>query len=679
MSLTFKRLQKNEKSILFGKQINRLKAIKFKLNGNEIKAFEGDSVFSAAIANSITCAGTHKGHDLALDDTLSLPIAHISANISSKDYLPIERTLAIDGAKYITLGGKKSTGFTKILNKVKSKTTLSLGVNFDDPNLFNEPWLNQEVDENINVDLLIIGAGVAGMSAAAHGANSTRKILLVEERAYCGGDAILFGNSSDEENPIEIISSLEKTIKTAKNIDLLTSSKAINITKNIVLVHKVEIKNNKAVGSIVQVKAKKIILATGCSDRLPIFSGNRVAGTMGLTSAFHLAYAFGVWPNEISTNTSAIISTNNIAYRFATLAADAGVKFEKIIDSRVDPNSRFIHFAKAYGIKTETGLKPKKITIDNSSDHLKLHVCLTLDETNTSFSPIKAKNIIIAGGWMPRLFLWQLSGGKITPTEGSFGLKAKGELNNIALAGSCANWSSTKAVCDSGINAFNLLFKRKTTSIVEKRIDPIFETLGGFTPITINKDNELAPQYYNYGKTLVYQGNSATNNILKNLYKINKNFPLDEIIAEKSLSLGDLSSAYVLRKLSIDDFDEIALERSIIALNICQSGIEQRNKPAKRKEKFLKIPNYLEGRFGENSSAWEISAPDEILFETGSLIFTNSTNNDPMQAIGVILGQRDNKNIALLSEKAAQSKQQLSILSNNSHHIAKVKKEYILL
>ncbi len=692
MRTTFKRLKEGEKSIFSGILINRLKPINFKLNGLEIKAFEGDSILSGAIVNNIISAGTHKGHELALDETLSLPIIQIdksynSENLQPQDILPIERTPAINNAQYISIGSKISSPLSKFVKNIQKRNINSLGINFNETLPVSQPWLDQQADENLSADLIIIGAGVAGMSAASHAANSKKNVILLEQRPYCGGDAILFGHSADEENPKDIIQRLKHNIDKAKNIRLMTSSKAIDIKKNIVRVHSVELINGRATSKIYLIKTKKIILASGCDDRLPIFPGNRMAGTISMCSAFHLAYAYGAWPTNLTSAASAITTSNNIAYRFATLALDAGATIDKIIDTRLEPNSRFAQFAKAYGIKTETGLKPEKITLDSGSNMLNLHSCLTHGNETAKFSPIKATNIIIAGGWMPRLFLWQIASGKVEPIKGSYGLKATGDLSNIALAGSCANLSSTNAACQSGINAFNSLFRRKTTKIIDKRIDPIFETLGDNISINIIDDATLAPHYYDRANSLTCQSNATNqNNIIstKFLHKLTKapnKIRFDEILNEKTLSLADLSTAYILKKLPASDFSDIARQRVIIAENLCQTKLKEkkqtRKKPArKRRKNSIIIPNYLEGRFGEKAKLWEISNSEKTQFEIGSLIYTNSDNNEPLLAIGVIVNNLEDKNIALISASIDQPEHQISIFSYQGHKLAKTKEEY---
>jgi len=693
MSILNKRLEDNSKSILAGKQINPLKPIKYKLNGIEIRCFEGDTVLSSAIANKITSAGRHKGGELALSETLSLPIYQIKKNAPAgypklNDLLPIERTPAINGAKFMTFKGKKYSVITKILSKIKSKPITSLGVDFDKNHSLLNLWHDLKTNENLKTDLLIIGAGVAGLSAATIQAKSNKKTILIEQRAYCGGDAILFGHDAEEADPIDIISAFKKQIKSADNISLITCAKAISIKKNIVKIHLVEIKNSETKSKILEIKANKIIIATGCSDRLPIFAGNRLKGINTLSSSFHLAYGYGVWANDIISKKSTILTTNNIAYRFATLAAESGVKFNKIIDTRVEINSRFMQFAKAYGIKTEIGLKPIKAI--SQRDELNLDMDFTLnnsfEDSKTHSFEQKSNNIIISGGWVPQLFLWHQAGGQITPTNGSYALKSSGELNNITLAGSCAGWSSTTAAIQSGKNATNILYKRKTIKISDKRIDPLFETMGDNIPISIDIKNSKYPTYLENGQSLICLTNSPVNNIFhKNKLKEKH---IIEIDSDKTFSLMALNTIYILGELSATDFAEIALERTVVPKNIILANSnapasktipDNKTIPAKKQkptENFIEIPKYIQDRFEGKVNLVEISSPNDFLFEIGDLLYPNSDINDPMKSIGVILGHQKNKNIALLSNLQNHKNPLISISGLSGKKVAKVGKIY---
>src|SRR5690606_22463943 len=90
----------------------------------------------------------------------------------------------------------------------------------------------------------------------------------------------------------------------------------------------------------------------------PVFQGNRLPGVSGVQEAFHLAWAYGVWPGKSATT---FARNDNAAYHLALMAHEAGVSVSKIFDNRIDPQSRYAVFAKASGIRLESGLRPASV------------------------------------------------------------------------------------------------------------------------------------------------------------------------------------------------------------------------------------------------------------------------------------------------------------------------------
>jgi hypothetical protein len=77
----------------------------------------------------------------------------------------------------------------------------------------------------------------------------------------------------------------------------------------------------------------------------PDLRGNRLPGVIGAIDAYHLAKRYGV-----AHGATAIVATqSNFGYRLALRLHDAGVAVRRIADPRVNPQSRFVDFAKASG------------------------------------------------------------------------------------------------------------------------------------------------------------------------------------------------------------------------------------------------------------------------------------------------------------------------------------------
>lgn len=657
-------------NLFAGHQVDRSQPLKFKLNGREIPGFVGDTVLSAVLASGITSLGTHRGFALALDENTGLGVRLADAGQTPHAALPIERTPAIDGLELRTFGAAPVAGSFNWIKKLRGISTPSLGLNLDAELMVPGPFTQAAIAENIDAYIIIIGGGIAGLSAAAHAARSGKSVLLVERRPYLGGDAVLFGQVAGEDTPGRIIERLTRVITKAPNVTVLKSADALSLTPDTVLVHQVCIEDGVPSARLLKLTSKKIILATGTQDRLPVFPGNRLPGVIGLSTAFQRAWAYGVWVGA----PSAIITNTNAAYRLALLAHDAGVTIEKLMDSRIAPQSRFAEFAKAYGVKSASGLKPQSIKSSTNAQQLDLKMELSLEDGTGEFAAMAVGSVIASGGWQPRLALWQQAGGKFSFDETMGKIHTIKGLGGVVLAGSCMDFLSNLAVMQSGILAVDRLLRRKLRTIKDDQIDPAFESLDGDFPIAhALAEENMAPAYFDNGSSLV----AATWRARRGIFKTSsapKTFDPEAGI-DRALSLGDLCTYAALGKFPAQAFEAIARERAVVPVSFLKTHAEELpdsvlNTPAK-----TSIPYYLKGRFGDAAGVWKISSSNERRFEVGNLLYTNSDISDPMNALGVIIGMTPDDNraaIAVIQGDAGETGQKISIRNSHGHSVATI-------
>jgi len=110
-------------------------------------------------------------------------------------------------------------------------------------------------------DIIIVGAGTAGLSAAIYGARAGKKVLVIEARLF-GGQIV---NATDVEN--------YPGIKNISGVDLATGlyEQAIEHGAEIILENVVSIKSNEDIKKVItedgEYQCKSIILATGAKNR----------------------------------------------------------------------------------------------------------------------------------------------------------------------------------------------------------------------------------------------------------------------------------------------------------------------------------------------------------------------------------------------------------------------------
>ncbi len=409
-----------------GSAINRSKPLRFRLNGRTVEGYAGDTVLSAALASDILMAGRRKDMPLALDECFAPPI--VLAGDPSHP-LPMDRTPAIDGGEYATLGRRRDRlaafGIIGALRSLAIGPARTLNHSFGDTPPVTQPWRALPPSERLESDMVVVGGGVAGLSAAATAAEAGRQVVLVERTPVLGGAARFFGTVEGEDFPEVTIKRLRGEIENHPNVRILTLAEAFLVDGRTVRLHQVELVDSRPRGRVIDIAARQIVLATGAAERLSVFPGNRTPGVVGALAAFQRAERFGVWPGR-----RAVINTpHSYAYRLGLQATDAGIDIQRIIDARINPSSRFIDFCKATGITLASGLIASQAEpVRRNQPRLNVGFAVAIDEVVQESASIETDQLIVGGGWQPELSLWLSAGGAVGWDEANAWLAARGSL-----------------------------------------------------------------------------------------------------------------------------------------------------------------------------------------------------------------------------------------------------------
>lgn len=132
----------------------------------------------------------------------------------------------------------------------------------------------------IETDILVVGAGPAGMCAAIEAAKGGAKVILVERGQKLGGQLVkqthkFFGSEKQQAGTrgITIAEGLEKEIAASPNIELWVNTSALGYyADGIVMVerdHQVE-----------GILPKRVIVATGAFEKNLVFPNNDLPGRL---------------------------------------------------------------------------------------------------------------------------------------------------------------------------------------------------------------------------------------------------------------------------------------------------------------------------------------------------------------------------------------------------------------
>ncbi|SFV35823.1 sarcosine oxidase subunit alpha [Devosia crocina] len=610
---------------LSGSAIDRSRPIRFTLNGRVFHGFAGDTVLSALLASGVDTLGTLDGHPMGLRAAAAPSIAAARVPGSA---LPMERTFAQDEAEYVTWGNKPLPGmFSRLFHAGRS-----LGLNLTrDGSALDQPWRSQAGIVSQASDLLVIGGGVAGMSAALAGARTGLTVTLVEASLRLGGSSGLFGTQDGESTPEDHVAQLTAEIAASDAITILTATEVFALTQGLARAHRVQTEDSEARAEVVDLPARQIVIATGSLERLPLFAGNRLPGVCGALEAYELASRFGIWPGA-----SWLLATaSNPAYRLPILMHETRIKLDRILEGRDHANSRFIEFCKAYGIRQFPGTLPHSATPSRRGE-IEVHP--------SHGEPVTVDRLIVCGGWQPDLTLWHMAGGLSRWSRERQRLEPTGSFPSIALAGSAAGFLTRRGCQASGIDAVERLLGRNGSGVDDPVIDAVHETPDGWI-VSPETDPRGTPGYLDSNRTLLRRPAPVNPGWAARIFERGPTRP--QILSQnpQPVNIGSICAGVVLGLIPEEAAGIAAQER--VAL-VPLAG-EEPSPSGTSTSVVNPVPAYLQGRFGPDERMVAITHESGRTLGPGCLIFAGEDDLDPLHAVGVILRTIQGETAALVS------------------------------
>ena len=654
MSTQRNRLDATGSHSFAGSQIDRSRPLRFQLNGLEVTGFEGDTVLSATLASGIDSIGRFGGRPLALGPRFAPPVAMIGAAGAPGAAVPMQQAPAVDGAELVTIPADRSGASP--LGRVRRLLgpARSLDLQFDRLDALPEPWRNEAATAAAPSDLLVVGGGVAGMTAALTGLVLGLGVTLLEASPSLGGTSRLFGTLEGEETPEESITRLLGAIQQTGKIRIVTRAQAFAAAPGVVRAHVVEPDGQGWTSQVLDFAAPNIVLATGSLERLPICAGNRLPGVMTTLDAYELAHRYGVWPGQ----SALVATTSNAAYRLAMLASDAGVTVRRTLDARPQPQSRFIEFCKAYGITMAPGTLLGSIEPGERERGLRAVPHMAFGDFEREEVPLLADRLLVCGGFQPDLSLWHMAGGASAWDGTTARLVAKGQLPGIALAGAAGGYLSRQACMMSGADAVYALTGGQRPKVEERLIDPLYETPDAPTPLA-PPSPDLPDRAFlsESGLHIATSAAEAASRAVAGWHLPRLGWKTGPADAPQSLGVAEVAASVQLGTIPPESAGHVAQERSAVI----PLADDNPSTDTAQEAKASLVPPFLAGRFGPAPQLWLVAPGEARVLDRGALIHFASDRCDPREAIGVVLTSTDGGAIALVGKLGAQVGDWLSL------------------
>jgi len=195
----------------------------------------------------------------------------------------------------------------------------------------------------MEVDIAIVGGGAAGLSAAIE-ASPYASVVVIDENPRLGGQLIkqthkFFGSEKERAGTrgIEIAKILQEEAMEKCNI-LLNTSVVGYYDRG----YHFMVAVNKMENVVYEIKAKKIIFATGAQENMLVFEGNDLPGVYGAGGVQTLMNVYGVKPGRKGL----IVGAGNVGLILAYQLKQAGVDVAAIIEAMPKIGGYMVHAAK---------------------------------------------------------------------------------------------------------------------------------------------------------------------------------------------------------------------------------------------------------------------------------------------------------------------------------------------
>jgi len=294
-------------------------------------------------------------------------------------------------------------------------------------------------------DVLVVGAGPAGLAAALAASAAGARVMLVEQDAAAGGGLLRDPAELDGQDSDAWIAGAIGTLA-ARGVRVLTRTTAIGYWDHdlVTLAQRLtEPGQAPAPGTPAQrlwrVRARRVILATGAIERPLPFAGNDRPGVMLAQAVRTYVTRFGVSPGRRAV----IAACNDDAYRTAIALAEAGSEIVAILDSRPARDSSII---RAAGARFPVRFEAQLLAAQGGAGGVTGVTAVTAGRQ----LHLTCDLVAMSGGFSPVAHLHMQAGGTLAWDEASGAFRPEQARQNQSTSGSAAGLDDLGEVLAQG-------------------------------------------------------------------------------------------------------------------------------------------------------------------------------------------------------------------------------------
>jgi sarcosine oxidase subunit alpha len=467
-----------------GGRIDRARALTFRFDGKTYSGVQGDTLASALLANGVHLVGRSfkyhrpRGIMTAGSDepnalvTVRRDAARTTPNLRATQVELYEGLEAISQNRFPSLSfdvGAINDRFAALLPAGFYYKTFMWPRGFWDRvyepviraaaglgRVPTQPDPDRYLQRHAHCDVLVVGAGPAGLAAALAAAEAGARVILCDEQAEMGGSLLADTRSTIAGKPAAAwIAEALAELASHERVTLLPRTTAFGYYphNHLGLVERV----TDHLGApnpdmprerLWQVRAREVVLAAGALERPLTFPENDRPGIMLADAALTYVERYGVKPGSRAV----VAAANDSGYRAALALAEAGVEIAAIADIRREPAGPWRDAAARAGLPMQSGM-----TVSGTSGTLRVDsaAIATVDASGAvgRTTDVACDLLLMAGGWTPSVHLFSQSLGRLRYDDALQAYVPGIAAQPIRAAGGANGAYDLAAVLDGGYRA----------------------------------------------------------------------------------------------------------------------------------------------------------------------------------------------------------------------------------
>jgi sarcosine oxidase subunit alpha len=469
-----------------GGRIDRTRPLTFSFDGGHHQGFAGDTLASALLANGVHLVGRsykYRRPRGILSAGAEEPNALVTIDRGGGRETPNLRATQVE--LYDGLNSISQNRWPSLANDIGAINNVLSPLfpagfyykTFMGPRLLGPNWAWKTIYEPIirraaglgkapkgpdpdhyascfaHCDVMIVGAGPAGLAAAVAAAESGARVIVCDEQAEMGGSLLAETSAAIDSKPAQqwVAATLDK-LERHDRVRLLPRTQAFGYFAQNFLGLAQRVTDHLKLPDpalprerLWQVRAKQVVLATGAIERPLVFPGNDRPGVMLADAVRTYVCRYGVKPGTRAV----VLTASDTAYEVALDLHNCGVEIALVADLRDRPEGAVIDLARAAGLAIESST-----TILATTGRLRVSGVRTgrahSDGSVTPVTRLDCDLVLMSAGWTPSLHLFSQSRGKVAWSEDAQAFVPAVSVQRERSAGACRGTFGLAATLEEG-------------------------------------------------------------------------------------------------------------------------------------------------------------------------------------------------------------------------------------